>query len=81
MALLNYSHDRSKEFAKEHQALYELIENFGETKHLKKIISHLNKKYDLPEDDTKKRIKKLIALRYRYRSGKFDKSLRFRNIY
>ena len=42
---------------------------------------HFEKKYSLPDYVVKKRLKKLIALNYKYKTAKFDNSLDFKRIF
>ncbi len=74
MNILNYSHDRSADFHKESKKIFQAIENFGDHKRLEPLLDHFNNNYSLPSEVIKKRLKKIIALSYKYKSAKFDRS-------
>ena len=81
MSILKFSQDRTADFNEESKKIYKVIEDFGDDENLKPLLTHFEKKYSLPKEVTKKRIKKLIALRYKYKSAKFDRSLLLRNLF
>ena len=76
MSILKFSHDRTADFNEESKKIYKVIEGFGDNKYLQPLLNHFEKRYFLPEEIIKKRIKKLIALNYNYKSAKFDESLK-----
>lgn len=73
--LMKYSHNRDTNFKKSSDDLRDLIDKFADQEQLSPLYNYFQKRYALPEQVVKQKLKKRIATSYRYKRAEFEKDL------
>ena len=80
MNIPEFSHDRTSDFREESKKIFKIVENFGNQIQLKSLLHYYESKYSLPKEVSKKVFKQAIIRKYKYKSARFDESLKLHRI-
>ncbi len=80
MTLLNYSHHRDDSFKKTSLDLFKQIETFADQPSLSPVYRYFRRRFHLPDNVVKQKMKRHLSALYAYRKGAFDSNLKLMNV-